>query len=221
MQAITPIHRRPLHEQAVDRLRDLIVRGELAPGERLNERLLCQHLGISRTPLREAIKLLASEGLVVLLPNRGAQVAPLEAHRLAQTLAVMGALEALAGELVCVHATQAQIDELAALQAAMCAEHARGDLTGYFRLNQAIHLKIVEASGNAVLANTYRQLNANVLRARYMANLSRERWDEALREHERILAALKARDASRLKGLLQEHLARKLAAVPGALHKAA
>jgi DNA-binding GntR family transcriptional regulator len=91
MQAITPIHRRPLHEQAVDRLRELIIRGVLVPGERLNERLLCQQFAISHTPLREAIKLLASEGLVALLPNRGAQVAPLEAGRLAETLDVTGA----------------------------------------------------------------------------------------------------------------------------------
>src|SRR3954469_16418423 len=108
MQAILPISRRPLHEEAVERLRELIVQGQLAPGQRLNERLLCQQLGISRTPLREAIKLLASEGLVALLPNRGSQVATLEAGRLAETLAVMGALEALAGELACKHASDAQ-----------------------------------------------------------------------------------------------------------------
>ena len=221
MQAIAPIPRRPLHEEAVGRLRELIVQGELPPGERLNERLLCQQLGISRTPLREAIKLLASEGLVSLSPNRGAQVAPLEAARLAETLCVMGALEALAGELACKHAPDAQIAEVAALHAEMVAKHARGDLASYFRYNQAIHLKIVEASGNATLAHTYRQLNANVLRARYMANLSRERWDEAVREHEKILAALTARDASRLRRLLEDHLANKLAAVPSALHKAA
>jgi DNA-binding GntR family transcriptional regulator len=221
MQAIAPIPRRPLHEEAVGRLRELIVQGELPPGERLNERLLCQQLGISRTPLREAIKLLASEGLVSLLPNRGAQVAPLEAARLAETLCVMGALEALAGELACKHAPDAQIAEVAALHAEMVAKHARGDLASYFRYNQAIHLKIVEASGNATLAHTYRQLNANVLRARYMANLSRERWDEAVREHEKILAALTARDASRLRRLLEDHLVNKLAAVPSALHKAA
>ena len=219
MQAITPISRRPLHEEAVGRLRELIVQGRLAPGERLNERLLCEQLGISRTPLREAIKLLASEGLVALLPNRGAQVAPLEAGRLAETLAVMGALEALAGELACKHASDAQIAEVAALHAEMVAKHACGDLTSYFRYNQAIHLKIVEASGNVTLANMYRQLNANVLRARYMANLSRERWDEAVREHEKILAALTARDVNRLTRLLQEHLAHKLASVPSALSK--
>jgi DNA-binding GntR family transcriptional regulator len=228
MQAIAPIRRRPLHEEAVGRLRELIIQGQLSPGERLNERLLSQQLGISRTPLREAIKLLASEGLVTLLPNRGAQVAPLEAGRLAETLAVMGALEALAGELACRVASDQQIAEVAALHAEMVANHARGDLASYFRYNQAIHLKIVEASGNATLANTYRQLNANVLRARYMANLSRERWDEAVREHEKILAALTARDEIRLKRLLEDHLAHKLASVPSALqtvpsalHKAA
>jgi DNA-binding GntR family transcriptional regulator len=220
-QAITPISRRQLHEEAVDRLREMIVQGQLAPGDRLNERLLCQQLGISRTPLREAIKLLASEGLVALLHNRGAQVAPLDAGRLAETLAVMGALEALAGELACQHASVEQIAEVAALHSEMVAKHARGDLANYFRYNQAIHLKIVEASGNATLANTYRQLNANVLRARYMANLSKDRWDEAVREHEQILAALTARDVARLKRLLQEHLAHKLASVPSSLHKAA
>ena len=92
MQAIQPINRRPLHEEAVDRLRDLIVRGDLAPGARLNERLLCGQLGISRTPLREAIKLLATEGLVELLPNRGAIVSQMDPVRLSETLAVMGAL---------------------------------------------------------------------------------------------------------------------------------
>jgi DNA-binding GntR family transcriptional regulator len=222
MQAtIAPISRRPLHEQAVDRLRELIVQGKLAPGERLNERVLCERLGISRTPLREAIKLLASEGLVRLLPHRGAQVAALDAERLSETLQVMAAMEALAGELACRKASAKALAEIRALHEDMLARHARGDLAGYFRYNQAIHLKIVEASDNAVLAATYRQLNANVLRARYMANLSAERWDEAVREHESILAALEARDAPRLTRLLREHLAQKLTAVLSAAEEAA
>lgn len=221
VQAITPISRRPLHEEAVDRLRELIIQGKLSPGVRLNERMLCEQLGISRTPLREALKLLALEGLVSLLPNRGAQVAPLEEGRLSQVLEVMGALEALAGELACRHANAERIAEVRALHEEMVATHARGDLASYFRYNQAIHLKIIEASGNATLANIYRQLNANVLRARYMANLSRERWDEAVREHEQILAALTARDVARVRRLLQDHLAHKLAAVAQTAHKAA
>lgn len=219
--AFTPITRRPLHELAIDRLRDLIVQGDLSPGARLNERLLCERLGISRTPLREAIKLLATEGLVRLLPHRGAQVAPLEARRLVDTLQVMGAMEGLAGELACRHANAATLSQIRSLHDEMLGKYVARDLAGYFRCNQAIHLKIVEAGGNAVLASTYRQLNANVLRARYMANLSQDRWDAAVREHEAIMAALEARDAPKLTRLLREHLALKLAAVLDAVEKAA
>ena len=212
-QEPTPIIRRPLHEEATDRLRDLIVQGRLAAGIRLNERLLTAQLGVSRTPLREAFKVLATEGLVELLPNRGAIVSQMDPVRLSESLAVMGALEALAGELACRSATDAQINEIRALHFEMLAYHARGDLAGYFKFNQAIHLKLVKYSGNAVLYNTYRQMNGNVRRARYMANLSRERWDAAVREHDAILAALSARDVERIKSLLSDHLAHKLSSV--------
>ena len=164
-QEPTPIIRRPLHEEATDRLRDLIVQGRLVAGTRLNERLLTAQLGLSRTPLREAFKVLATEGMVELLPNRGAIVSQMDPVRLAQSLAVMGALEALAGELACLNATEAQINEIRALHYEMLAYHARGDLAGYFKFNQAIHLKIVKYSGNAVLFNIYRQMNGNVRRA--------------------------------------------------------
>lgn len=213
VQEVSPIVRRPLHEEATDRLRDLIVQGHLVPGARLNERLLTGQLGLSRTPLREAFKVLATEGLVDLLPNRGAIVSQMDPVRLAESLAVMGALEALAGELACLNATDAQINEIRALHFEMLAYHARGDLAGYFKFNQAIHLKIVKYSGNAVLYNTYRQMNSNVRRARYMANLSKERWDAAVREHDAILAALSARDIKRIKALLSDHLAHKLSSV--------
>ena len=211
--AVSLIPRRPLHEEAADRLRDLIIQGRLAAGTRLNERLLTAQLGLSRTPLREAFKVLATEGLVELLPNRGAIVSQMDPVRLSESLAVMGALEALAGELACLNATDAQINEIRALHFEMLAYHARGDLAGYFKFNQAIHLKIVKYSGNAVLFNTYRQMNGNVRRARYIANLSKERWDAAMREHDAILAALSARDVKRIKALLSDHLAHKLSSV--------
>jgi DNA-binding GntR family transcriptional regulator len=167
--------------------------------------------------LREAFKVLATEGLVELLPNRGAIVSAIDPVRIAETLAVMGALEALAGELACTHASDGQVNEIRSLHQEMLANHARGDLAGYFKFNQAIHLKIVKYSGNAVLYQTYRQLNANVRRARYMANLSRERWDAAVREHGEILEALAQRDVARIRVLLAEHLAHKLASVMGEL----
>jgi DNA-binding GntR family transcriptional regulator len=213
LQEALPISRRPLHEEATDRLRVLIVQGKLTAGTRLNERLLTAQLGVSRTPLREAFKVLATEGMVELLPNRGAIVAPMDPVRLSETLAVMGSLEALAGELACAHATEAQLNEIRALHFEMLAYHARGDLAGYFKFNQAIHLKIVKYSGNAVLFNTYRHLNGNVRRARYMANLSKERWDAAVREHGEILAALSGRDVKKIRLLLSDHLANKVASL--------
>jgi DNA-binding GntR family transcriptional regulator len=212
---------RLLHEDATDRLRDMIVQGELAPGAKLNERVLCERLGVSRTPLREALKTLASEGLVALLPNRGAAVTPLTLETVREVFEVMGALEALAGDLACRHVTDAQLAEIRALHFQMLAAHARGDLAGYFRHNQAIHFAIVAASGNATLAGTYRHLNANVRRARYMANLSRARWEKAVREHEDMLAALAARDGPRLQRLLVEHLGAKMLAVLTALQSSA
>lgn len=208
---------RLLHEDVAERLRELIMHGELAPGVKLNERVLCEQLGISRTPLREAFKSLASEGLVELLPNRGAIVAPLDPARLQQIFAVLEALEGLAGELACRNASERQLREIRALHFEMLAHHARHELDAYFRCNQEIHIRIVEASGNEPLAQIYRSLNANARRARYMANLSQERWDQAVAEHNEILDALTARDAARLQRLLHEHLEHKLALVMDAL----
>ena len=218
-RTVPPGHaeKRPLHEAVIDRLRDMIVHGDLVPQTKLNERVLCERLGISRTPLREAIKLLASEGLVELLPNRGAMVAPLDPQRVKEIFVVMGGLEALAGELACRDASDADISEIRALHYQMIAHHKRGELADYFHYNQLIHIKLVACAGNATLTQTYRSLNAHVRRARYMANLSRERWDKAVEEHEQILEALVKRDSKRLQQLLRDHLANKLVVVMEAL----
>lgn len=211
------VDRRLLHETVIDQLRDLIVQGELAPETKLNERVLAEKLGTSRTPLREAIKFLASEGLVELLPNRGAVVAPLKPEKMKEVFVVLGALEALAGDLACRNATEADIAEIRGLHYHMLAHHARGELAQYFRYNQQIHIKFMECAGNATLAQVYRGLNAHVKRARYMANLSRERWDKAVKEHEDMLDALVKRDGVRLQTLLRDHLANKLVMVMEAL----
>jgi len=208
---------RLLVAEVMERLRDMIVQGELAPGVKLNERVLCERLRTSRTPVREAIKYLASEGLVELLPNRGAIVTPITAVTVREMFELLGALEALAGELACIHASDADITEIRALHYQMLAHHARRELAPYFRLNQQIHMRLVESAGNATLANTYRALNSHVRRARYMANLSPERWDRAVDEHQQILDALTRRDRGLLPALLRSHLSNKMAVVMDAL----
>jgi DNA-binding GntR family transcriptional regulator len=212
-----PVERRLLHVAGIDRLRDMIIQGELGPGMKLNERVLAERLGISRTPLREAIKFLASEGLVELQPNRGAFVAPIDAPTVREVFLVLGALEALAGELVCAQASEAQLAEIRALHYQMVLHQVRGDLAAYFRCNQDIHARLVEFTGNATLAQSWRALNAKVQRVRYMANLSGDRWRQAVREHESMLEALGARDGPRLAAILRDHLAHKLVMVLDAL----
>jgi DNA-binding GntR family transcriptional regulator len=211
------VDRRLLHEQAVGLLRDMIVRGDLAPASRLNERLLCERLAISRTPLREAMKTLAAEGLVQLLPNRGAIVAAIDSDAIGELFQVMAALEALAGELACEHATEADIAEIAALHYRMRLHYVRGERAEYFRHNQAIHEKIFEAARNSVLLDVYRKLSGRLRRARFAANLSQERWAKAMKEHDEILDALTRRDGTRLRALLQQHLRNKLEVVRAAL----
>jgi DNA-binding GntR family transcriptional regulator len=216
LAAAPPARRRSdLHATVVARLRDQIVEGAVAPGARLAERELCVALGVSRTPLREAFKVLASEGLVELLPNRGARVAPFDDKDIEDMFQVMGSLEALAGRLACARIEPAELAEIAALHYEMLAQWTRRALPDYFRLNQAIHAAIVAAARNPVLAATYRGLAQRIRRARYLANLSAERWDEAVAEHAAILAALQARDGERLARLLEAHLANKSAVLRG------
>lgn len=201
--------RKLLHQATVDRVRDMIFSGELAPGARVPEIALCEQLGVSRTPLREAFKVLATEGLLELLPNRGARVARLTAEQVDEMFPVMAALEALAGELACARITDEQIAEVRALHYQMALHHARGELDDYFRLNQRIHERIMAAAGNPTLAQLYRGLSARIRRARYLANISRPRWDQAMAEHEEILAALARRDGPTLARVLRSHLMNK------------
>jgi DNA-binding GntR family transcriptional regulator len=206
-----------LHEHLVTGLRDIIVEGELAGGARVPERLLCERFGVSRTPLREALKALASEGLVELLPNRGARVTQLTPEDVEYMFQVMGALEGLSGMLACPRITEPELAEIRALHYQMLAHYMRRQLPEYFRLNQAIHEAILDAARNPVLKATYLGLAGRIRRARYAANMSEERWAQAVEEHEAILAALAARDGARLSAILVEHLKNKSAVVRGAI----
>ncbi|WP_119275328.1 GntR family transcriptional regulator [Taklimakanibacter deserti] len=207
------IQRRALHDEIIEKLRDMISEGELPPGTRVPEKVLCLRFGVSRTPLREALKVLGSEGLVDLLPNRGATVARLTLDDIEEMFPVMGQLEALAGELACQHATDEEIAEIRLLHSQMVLDYTRSNRSAYFKVNQEIHGKILRAARNQTLCNVHRALAGRVRHARYLANLSQVRWAKAVEEHEQILAALTARDGARLSAILKQHLANKLEVV--------
>jgi DNA-binding GntR family transcriptional regulator len=203
-----------LHDGLLGRLRDMIIEGELAPGTRLRERELTEWLGVSRTPLREALKVLAAERLIELTPNRGARIASLSEVEIQHMFELMGAFEGLAGRLAAARASEADLLELQAMHLQMRAHYVRKDLPAYFRLNQAIHRRIVEAAGNPLLAQSYDQLAGRIRRPRFLASQwSAQRWAQAIDEHEGIMAALLARDGETLRRLLETHLAHKAEAL--------
>jgi DNA-binding GntR family transcriptional regulator len=198
-----------LHEQATQRLRQMLVEGLIAPGAKLNERELCEQLKVSRTPLREAIKTLAAEGLVELLPNRGAIAVQLGEADILNTFEVMAGLEGLSGELAAQRITPAELIEIEALHYEMKAAYTRRDLSAYYRLNAAIHRAINAAARNPVLTTTYNQVNARLQALRFRSNQDGEKWARALQEHERMVEALHQRDGAALRIELVAHLGHK------------
>ncbi|KAA0892635.1 GntR family transcriptional regulator [Pusillimonas sp. ANT_WB101] len=213
------LDRRTLPAAAAERLRELIIEGELPPGTRLNERALSERLGVSRTPLREAFRLLASESLVEIQPNRGARVAVLSEIDIRESFAVLGGLEALSGELACQHATEDEIAEIRALTFEMQACHARQNLPTYYRVNREIHNCINRAARNRLLEQVYSTLNQRVQNLRFRSNLNPDKWKKAMEEHIAMVDALSRRDGVELGRLMREHLQRKCEAVIEGLGK--
>ena len=206
---VIPIPRAALHEQVAQRLRQMLVEGRIAPGAKLNERELSERLNVSRTPLREAIKMLAAEGLVELLPNRGAVAVSLTEEDVAHTFEVMAGLEAQAGELAAQRITAAELAEIQAMQFEMMAAYTRRDLSAYYALNARIHGAISAAAKNPVLAQVYQQVNARLHALRFRSNQDGEKWKIAMKEHETMIEALAAHDGAAMREVLLSHLRHK------------
>jgi DNA-binding GntR family transcriptional regulator len=209
MADVIAIARPALHDQVLARLRTLLIEGRIAPGAKLNERVLAEQLAVSRTPLREAIKLLAQEGLVDLLPNRGAVAVQLTEADVRHSFELLGGLEAMAGELAAARVNDAELTEIRALHYEMKACFTRRDLSNYYRLNARIHDAIAAAAKNPVLLATYRRINARVQALRFRTNQNETKWKLAMKEHDKMIEALDARDPAALRDVLRAHLEHK------------
>ena len=199
--------RKSLHEELIGEVRELILSGKLEAGKKVPEKVLCEMYGVSRTPLREALKVLATEGLVDLEANRGAWVSQVTLKDLDEVFPVMGALEALAGELACKHITDREIAHIRAMHEKMFAHFDAGELPSYFAVNERIHEAIMAAAQNETLVSQYRSLAARVRRVRYVADKSPESWARSTEDHQAIVESLAARDGARLSQVLKRHLA--------------
>lgn len=198
--------RQPLASQVADRLREWIVHGELAPGQRVVERTLCRRLDVSRTPFREALKILQGEGLVELALNKGARVAIVTPELLDDLFRVLASLEGLAAELAVQRATDAEVERLETLHERMIEDYVRANRRSYFDLNSAIHDLVVDMSGNLALITAREKLVGQERRGRYLAIGNHDRWDRSVAEHEDLISAFRRRDAAAAGRVWSAHL---------------
>jgi DNA-binding GntR family transcriptional regulator len=196
-----------LHDEVAAVLRDMIIQDELPPGTRIPENDLCAQLGISRTPLREAIRVLASEGLVKPLPRRGAIVATPDPDEIQGLFYTIGAIESFCAKLACINFTDDEIENILKLHKRLMQLHTKGQGSKeYFRTNLAIHQAIVRGARNKFLADMHTSLSMRILRARFFINMPPAAWTRAIREHAQIAALIKKREGRELSEVLAQHM---------------
>lgn len=198
-----------LHEATFQTLKALLVEGKIVPGSKLNERELAERLNVSRTPIREAIRRLAADGLVELIANRGAIAVQLSIDDVIHTFDVIAELEGYSGELAAKNINDSTLSELEALQYEMMASYARRDLSSYYKLNLRIHRLINQAANNPVLATLFSQVNSRIEALRFRSNQDGVKWEKAVEEHQEMLDALKARDSARMRKVMITHVTNK------------
>ena len=198
--------RESLHDALTERLRTMILLQHLKPGDRINELELSAALGVSRTPMRESLKVLASEKLVTLFPYRGAIVSHLSPDLIEHLFEVESIIESQAAVLACSRATQAELVKFETLHQRMLSLFRKGEKSSYFDINQTLHNLLVEMSHNPCLQETHATVMTQIKRARYAALILGDRWRQSVEQHNDILAALKARDHVRLPGLISNHV---------------
>lgn len=182
-------------EWVADVIRNRIIKGELGSGDRIVERRLSAELNVSRTPIREALKLLRADGLVEISRNCGAQVTTYTAQEARNLFDAIAALESLAAQRLAQQLTDNMLDQLEFLHARMKKHFRNAMLEPYFEANSAIHDFVIAECGNPILADSHARLILRAKRGRFMAILDDNRWAQAVSEHDDFMNALRQRDA--------------------------
>jgi DNA-binding GntR family transcriptional regulator len=206
MTSAIAITNRSLHDQVASRIRDLIIEGTLEPGSRIDEALLIEELGVSRTPFREALRTLAAEGLVIVRPSKGSIVRKLTGSEVYSMLEVLGNLEKLAGELACERASDNEIDALIELHENMMVCYRARDRMPYYKMNQEFHSRLAELSKNETLQEMQANIQARLKRIRFIGNQEPDSWAGAVADHEEMMRALRKRDGRALGQAMANHL---------------
>lgn len=207
------INRSSLCQQAVEELRRRITAHELFPGQRLDETALAADLGISRTPLREALKILSVEGLVEIEPRRGCFVTELTLKDQAEIFPIMARLEGWVAHEASHKAGEDDLRRLDELHAALENHAAAGDVDRYYEVNYVFHSALQEVAGNRWLQHVIGDLRKLLKLSRHHSLTREGRLEESLAEHRALMAALRRRDAEAAEQVMKGHLLRQLEAL--------
>ena len=205
-----------LPDQIANHLRREILRGTLKPGAPIKERDNATELGVSRTPMREAIRILAKEGLVELRPARSPVVASPTLKEVTDAITVLVALEELSGKLAVVHATEAEIDTIRAIHERMRDGYDRFDHVERFEVDMEFHTAIAAASHNDALAETHGAYLRRMWRARFLSARTRRNRERVVGQHGDIVHGLETRDADLVARAIHAHLGHLLDSITAA-----
>lgn len=220
VQVLGVVNKEPLHNQVLPHLRQEIIEGKWPPNSRLPEPVLCSRFGISRTPLRDTLRVLETEGLLTLLPNVGAVITSPSREDMLHKLEVMSALEVLAAELAAERGNSSEKRELLKLHERMMKAGMSSRQNDYYELNELVHCAIVEMTGNADLTSSHARLMAHVTRLRHTVNIV-EPLNEATRtQHMMLIPAIVSGEAVKARRIMRDHMAevtsRVLKGIPAA-----
>ena len=202
----SPPSPRAAAESVAALLRERIVKGELSPGERIVERRVSGELAVSRTPVREALKLLQADGLIEISRNSGARVTQYTADEVFGLFDVIASLESLAAQRFAERITDAEMERLEELHDTMLTYFKVGSMEDYFEVNSAIHDEVIRGSGNPSLAQAHRRLIARARQGRFQAIADPGRMQQAVEEHETLMAALRQGDSRAAAEVWRAHL---------------
>lgn len=204
-----------LHQEVADRIREMIRRGMLVKGQKISEKFLCDTMGVSRTPIRESLRILHSEGLVELIPHRGAFVRQPPMKEVRDMFEVMSVLEGTCARLAVQRMRPQDLEKIRALHQRLETHYAHRDHKAYLDANHEFHVLIQELGGNPVLNDVINGLRQKILLYRHRQLYQPERFRQSIEEHRSLLEALESRDAGRAEDLMKQHLLRQCEALVG------
>lgn len=219
MDIVSKIAIRPLHQEVADRIRELILKGVLKTGGRIVETEMCVSLGISRTPFREALKILGSEGLIDLVPNKGAYVAQPSATEIREMFEVMSILEGACAGVAAERMTKAAFKKIESAHQTLEAHFEARDHGQYLAVNHVYHVMVQEMAGNKVLDEVINGLRQKILLYRHRQLYQADRFAASIREHRDLLEAFRRRDACLAESLMKRHLMNQCDTILGLIHR--